>query len=219
MKPVSPRKRLMLLLAAVAAAFGMLVLVAPHSPEELRAAVDDAGVAAPLVFVLVWTLLTPALCSGTLLALAGGLALGLWPGALAGLAGATLGGLVAFAIARGFGARAAAELSGPRLRRVQERVERRGFLAVLVARATPGVPATLLNYACGLARVRARDFAAASALGGAPRIVAYTALGASGGDVTSAPALAGLGLIALMALAGAGAALHRRAAKSPALAS
>ena len=99
---------------------------------------------------------------------------------------------------------------GPRLRRLAERVERRGFLAVLSARIAPGVPTTMLNYVCGLSRVRLRDFIAGTAIGGAPRIAAYAALGASGGDFLSPPALAGIGLIAVMGLALPVVALLRR---------
>jgi uncharacterized membrane protein YdjX (TVP38/TMEM64 family) len=74
----------------------------------------------------------------------------------------------------------------------------------------PGVPATLLNYACGLTRVRLRDFVSGSAIGGAPRILAYAALGASGGHLGSTPALVGLALIGALGLAVPASALWRR---------
>ena len=204
------KRRLVALAAAIGAAFAILALAAPHSPDGLRAAVEGVGWLAPVVFVLAWAALTPALASGPLLAAASGLLFGIPLGTVMGIAGSTLGGIAAFAIARRFGHPAATELSGPRLQRLQERVERRGFLAVLCARMAPGVPATLLNYACGLARVRLRDFVAGSVLGGAPRILSYTALGASGGQLDSAAALIGLALIAVMSLTAAALVLLRR---------
>ncbi|HEY1276171.1 MAG TPA: VTT domain-containing protein [Thermoleophilaceae bacterium] len=189
----------------------------PHSPHDLRGAVLAYGMLAPLVMVAAWAVFTPALFSGTLLATIGGLALGVPAGTAAGIAGATIGGVVSFAIARRCGHDAVERLSGDRLRSLQERFERRGFLAVLCARVAPGVPATLLNYACGLARIRLRDFAAASAIGGAPRVFAYTALGASGGDLTSPAALAGLGVIAALTAGAAAFALARRLRRVPAV--
>lgn len=177
-----------------------LVVGVPHSPAELRAAMAGVGALAPLVFVVLWALLTPAMFSGTLLAAGAGLLFGVWPGFVVGLAGATLGGMAAFLLARRLGSGAAQELAGPRLRRLQERIERRGFLAVLAARAAPGMPTTALNYACGLSRVRLRHFALGTLVGGAPRIFAYTAIGGSGGQVTSAAALIGLAVIAGMTL-------------------
>ncbi len=207
-----PRARLRLLLVAVFLAAGAvaLLLAAPHSPAGLRALVAGAGALAPLLFVGLWIVLTPGMVSGTVLAAEGGLAFGVGTGTAVGVAGATLGGVVAFLIARLAGCNAVEAAAGPRLARVRERVEGRGFVAVLVARMAPGVPATALNYACGLTRIPLRTFAAAIALGGAPRVLAYTALGSSGGDLTSPGVLLGLGLVALLGFAGL-AALARRA--------
>ena len=210
MSSVRARTRLLLLAVLVAAGFAAAAVGVPHSPGELRAAVSACGVAAPFVAVAAWTVLTPVLFSGALLAVVAGLAFGIGPGFGVGLAGATLGGVAAFALARRLGHGPAQALSGERLQRLQERLGGCGFRAVACARAAPGVPATLLNYACGLSRIRLRDFVAGSAVGGAPRILAYTVIGASGGDVTSAPAIAGLALIAALTVAGALAALLRR---------
>ena len=66
--------------------------------------------------------------------------------------------------------------AGPRLAALREAIGRRGFLAVLYARIVPGVPYSLVNYAAGLAPIRLATFAAATALGAAPRAFAYTAL-------------------------------------------
>lgn len=165
---------------------------------------------APVVFVLCWTVLTPALAPGTLLATTAGLAFGVAEGVAVALAGATAGGVLAFLIARRTAASAVAHLEGERLRRLQERVERRGFLSVAAARAAPGVPTTLLNYACGLSRIRLREFAAGTLVGGAPRIFGYAALGGSGGDLTSPLALVALGTMAAITLSGLGLVVARR---------
>jgi len=204
------RRRLLLLALAIAALFGAAALGVPHSPDGLRALIEPLGLAAPFAFALLWALLTPALFPGTVLAAASGLLFGTVAGTAVSVAGATLGSVLAFAISRRFGSGAAAEISGPRLERLQQRIERRGFLAVLGARVAPGVPVTLLNYAAGLSRVRLRDFAAAIAIGGAPRAFAYTALGGSGGDFGSPAAIAGIALIAIPAIAGLALVLRTR---------
>src|SRR4051795_12936328 len=127
------RRRLLCLAALVAALFAAAALVVPHSAERLRAVVAPLGVAAPIGFVLVWAALTPALFPGTALAAASGLLFGTALGTAVSIAGATLGSVLSFAIARRFGQRAADDLAGPRIERLQERVERRGFLSVLYA--------------------------------------------------------------------------------------
>jgi uncharacterized membrane protein YdjX (TVP38/TMEM64 family) len=139
---------------------------------------------------------------------------GAWLGSALAVVGAVVGGLAAFAVARRFGHRAAQQLSGPRLTRIQERLANRGFLAVLTARLAPGVPSTWLHYACGLSRIRARDFAAGIALGGTPKVFAYATLGGSGGDLDSAPAIVAIAMLAVMAVVGLALALRARSASA-----
>jgi hypothetical protein len=57
--------------------------------------VVGVGIAAPLIAVGAWVLLTPALFPGTVLAAASGLAFGAVDGVALSLVGAVLGGLVA----------------------------------------------------------------------------------------------------------------------------
>jgi uncharacterized membrane protein YdjX (TVP38/TMEM64 family) len=207
-----PWLRLLILGAVIGLAFSAIAFGLPGSPGELRAAVHDIGPLAPVALILAWIVLTPVLFSGTLLAAVGGLAFGTWIGSGIGAVGAVVGGLVAFAIARRFGHRAAQQLSGPRLTRIQERLAGRGFLTVLAARLAPGVPSTWLHYACGLSRIRARDFAAGLAVGGTPKVFAYATLGGSAGNLDSAPAIVAMAIIGAMAVLGLGLALRARLA-------
>jgi uncharacterized membrane protein YdjX (TVP38/TMEM64 family) len=202
--------RLLALVALIATLFAAAAIGMPHSPAGLRALVVPLGWAAPIAFVLLWAALTPALFPGTVLAAGSGLLFGTALGTAVSVAGATLGSALAFALARRLGRTAAEELEGPRVARLQERIERRGFVSVLYARLAPGVPVTLLNYAGGLSRVRPRDFIAAIAVGGAPRAFAYTALGGSFGDYGSPAAIIAISLIVLPAIAGAALLLRSR---------
>jgi uncharacterized membrane protein YdjX (TVP38/TMEM64 family) len=65
----------------------------------------------------------------------------------------------------------------PRLARVNEQLERRGFTAILAARLMPGVPATGLHYAAGASPVRYGPFTAAIAIGALVRTAPYAVLG------------------------------------------
>lgn len=201
--------RLLLLGIAVAGAFVLVVTRLPHSPQELRAAVPVDGVALLAIVLVGWTLLTPTLVSGSLLAVTSGLLLGTAVGTPVSILGATLGGSLAFLLARGLGHQAVERLAGRRLRAVQERLARRGFLAVFLTRISPA-PATLMHYAAGLSQIRPRHFVAGLALGGVPRLFAYTAIGGSGGDVTSGPALVALGVLSALTVGGALLAWRRR---------
>jgi uncharacterized membrane protein YdjX (TVP38/TMEM64 family) len=193
----------LVLLAAVAA-----VVVLPHSPTALRDLVAAPGVAAPAIALVAWVVLTPALFPGTVLAAAGGLAFGALGGAALALGGAVLGGLAAFALARSADGGAAQRLvrRSPRLARIHEQLERRGFAAVLAARLMPGVPATALHYAAGASPVGYGAFTSAIAIGALVRTAPYAVLGqglASGSPLAVAlaavpVAIGGVGGIVLM---------------------
>ena len=172
------------------------------SSDRVRDAIDPLGGAAVPAFILLSALLTCALFPGPLLAGASGLLFGTALGTPVAIASATLGATLAFCIARFFAHDAVQTLTPERVRPLQDWIERRGFWAVLYARIVPGVPYSLVNYAAGLTRVSLPAFAAATALGIAPRAFAYTALGGSLDNLASPEAIIAYVALAVMALTG-----------------
>lgn len=173
------------------------------SSERVRDAIEPLGATAVPAFILASALLTCALFPGPLLAGASGLLFGTALGTPVAIASATLGAMLAFCVARFVAHDAVEALAGRRLRPLQEWIGRRGFWAVLYVRIVPGVPYTLVNYVAGLTRVSLLAFAAATAIGVAPRAFAYTALGGSLDDLTSPEAIIAITTLVVMALAGA----------------
>jgi uncharacterized membrane protein YdjX (TVP38/TMEM64 family) len=193
-----PPRRVLVLAGVIAGAFAAAAILLPHSPSELRALLVSLGPAAPALALAAWILLTPALFPGTVLAAACGLAFGALGGGALAVVGATAGGLAAFALARTAARGPVTRLveGRPRLARLHDLLERRGFHAILAARLMPGVPATGLHYAAGVAPVRARAFIVAIAIGALLRTVPYAVLGqglASGSTTTLA--LAGISIV------------------------
>lgn len=186
----------------VVALFLVAASVFGLSSEGVRDFVDDVGPAAPIVFIAVSAALTVACVPGPLLAGAAGLLFGTALGTPTAIVSATLGATAAAAISRRFGAGALDELSGRRLRGLQDWIAGRGFLAVLYARILPGVPYNLVNYAAGLTRVPLAVFAAATAVGCAPRAFAYVALGGSLDDLGSPEAIVAFAVLVGMAVVG-----------------
>ena len=172
------------------------------SSERVRGWVDDAGVWAPVAFVLISAALTVAFFPGPLLAGASGLLFGTAAGFPLSLCAAVLGASAAFLIARAAGREPVERLAGPRVRALRDAIARRGFLAVLYARIVPGVPYNLVNYGAGLTAIRLPVFAAATALGAAPRAFAYTALGGSLDDLGSPEAIVAIVVLVVMAVGG-----------------
>ncbi len=193
------------LAAALATALALVVLAGSGtlSADRVRDWVDGFGALAPLVFIVVSAALTCVLFPGPLLAGASGLLFGTALGFPVTLTAATLGAVCAFSIGRRVGQGPVEVLAGPRVRRAREWIGRRGFLSVLYARIAPGMPYTIVNYVAGLTPVSLGAFAAATALGAAPRAFAYTALGGSFGNFRSWQTVAAVVVLVVMALVGA----------------
>ena len=172
------------------------------SSERVRGWVDGYGIAGPIVFVAVSSLLTVCLFPGPLLAGAAGLLFGTALGTGVSIVSATLGAVLAFSLGRWLAHDAVEQLQGRRLAALRAWVGRRGFLSVLYARLAPGIPYSLVNYAAGLSPVTLGAFAGATALGCAPRAFAYTALGGSLDDLGSPEAVVAIVVLVVMALAG-----------------
>ena len=192
----------LLLLASLMGAFVAFFLISGVTAGEIRDRVDDAGPAAPFVFILVSALLTVLFVPGPILAASSGLLFGVALGTPVAIISATLGAVLAFSISRWWGHDAVEHLAGPRLKAIRDWIGERGFRSVFYARLAPGAPYSLVNYASGLAPVRLRDFALATAIGCSPRAFAYTALGGSLDNLDSPEAMVALGVLVLMALVG-----------------
>jgi uncharacterized membrane protein YdjX (TVP38/TMEM64 family) len=186
----------------VGVAFAAVASSGSLSSERVRGWVDGYGVAGPVVFVVVSSLLTVCLFPGPLLSGASGLLFGTVLGTGVSIVSATLGAVLAFSLGRRLAHDAVEELQGRRLAALRAWVGRRGFLSVLYARLAPGIPYNLVNYAAGLSPVTLGAFAGATALGCAPRAFAYTALGGSLDDLGSPEAIAAFAVLIVMALAG-----------------
>lgn len=201
---MSARWRLATLAAALLAAVVLLALSGSLSVDRVRGWADGYGAAGPLVFVALSASLTVIFFPGPLLAGASGLLFGTAVGTPVSLVAATLGASLAFCLGRWWAHDAVEEIAGPRTRALRAWVGRKGFLAVLYARIAPGMPYNVVNYAAGLTPVRLATFAAATAIGAAPRAFAYTALGGQLGSFSSWQTVVAASVLAAMAVIGLG---------------
>jgi uncharacterized membrane protein YdjX (TVP38/TMEM64 family) len=201
---MSARWRLATLAAVLLAAVLLLALSGSLSVDRVRGWADGYGAAGPLVFVALSASLTVVFFPGPLLAGASGLLFGTAVGTPVSLVAATLGASLAFCLGRWWAHDAVEEIAGPRTRALRAWVGRKGFLAVLYARIAPGMPYNVVNYAAGLTPVRLATFAAATAIGAAPRAFAYTALGGQLGSFSSWQTVVAGSVLAAMAVIGLG---------------
>jgi uncharacterized membrane protein YdjX (TVP38/TMEM64 family) len=184
--------------------FVSLLATGSVSVGRVRDWADGWGLAGPVLFVMLSSLLTVALFPGPLLAGASGLLFGTGEGTAVSIVAATVGACLAFCLARTVAHDAVAEHGGARVARVREWVARRGFAGIFLLRVAPGVPYNLVNYGAGLTRLPLGVFALATAIGCSPRAFAYTALGGQLGSFSSWQTVVAVAVIAVMAVIGLG---------------
>jgi uncharacterized membrane protein YdjX (TVP38/TMEM64 family) len=118
---------------------------------------EDAGVWAPLAYVLFYAVGVCLFIPGGLLTVLGAVIFGPYYGFLYVWAGAMAGATAAFWIGRTLGREFAATLIGDRLKKYDDSIERKGFATVLYLRLAY-FPFTPMNFGMGLTRVRFWDY-------------------------------------------------------------
>lgn len=141
---------------------------------------DQAGNAAPLVFIAVYALGAVLFLPGSVLTLAGGALFGPVLGTFYNLTGATIGAGLAFLAARYLASDWAERRTGGRIRQLKEGVEHEGWRFVAFTRLVPLFPFNLLNYALGLTKIRFVHYLLATYVCMLPGAFAYTYLGYAG---------------------------------------
>lgn len=189
-----------LLFALLATGIALAILYRDHlDATALQQWIEQAGTAAPLLFMLIYAIGTVFFLPGSVMTLAGGALFGPLLGTFYNLTGATIGAVLAFLIARFFTSNWVEQKSGGRLKQLKEGVEKEGWRFVAFVRLVPLFPFNLLNYALGLTRIRLSHYLIATYLCMLPGAFAYTYLGYAGREAVAG----GEGLIqkAMLALA------------------
>lgn len=142
--------------------------------------IKDAGVLAPIVFILIYALVTVLFLPGSVITLAGGALFGPVLGTFYNLTGATLGAAIAFLISRYLASDWIAEKAGGKARQLINGVEGESWRFVAFVRLVPLFPFNLLNYTLGLTKIRFLHYLIATYVFMLPGAIAYTYLGYAG---------------------------------------
>ena len=199
MSTSAARLRLLGLALSVAIASALAWVVIGGDLDTVQSTVESTGAWGPVVYVALHVLLTLVPVSKNLLAGVAGALFGLVGGIALSWVASMISAVVTFAIARRLGRTAVASMTGPRIDRVEEIMRQQGLLAVIIARVTPVIPFTIVNYGAGITAVTSRDFVLGTAIGILPGTVGYAALGASAGRDATTFVLAGVMAVALFA--------------------
>lgn len=173
--------------------------------DALQIWIDDAGVVAPLVFMLIYSLAAVFFLPGSVLTLAGGALFGPVLGTFYNLTGASLGAALSFLISRYLSSDLVEKKTGGKVKQLIHGVEKEGWRFVAFVRLVPLFPFNVLNYALGLTKIPFLHYLFATYIFMLPGAFAYTYLGyvgreaASGGDGLIGKILIALALLAVVA--------------------
>ncbi|MFY9190006.1 MAG: TVP38/TMEM64 family protein [Lawsonella sp.] len=163
----------------VALLFLAIIFVVDTPPlAEVRAASESLGSWFPFAFFILYVFLTLFPIPRTIFTLTSGV---LFPPPIAimvCLSATTISGVLAFWLARHMGRDwVKKHMQHPLVDAINERLERRGWLAVGSLRLIPVVPFSILNYAAALTDVKTVPYALATVVGMIPGTVAVTLMG------------------------------------------
>ena len=172
-------------------------------PERVRELLSGLGAWAPWAYMAMFAVLPAFFFPVAVLALAGGVAFGLWQGALYTFLGAVVNCSLMFWMARDLGQKQVEDLLEKRLdaqwrQRLSKLEGREGFVLLIVLRLIPAVPYNLINYAFGLTGMKYPAYILASALGIIPGTFAFINIGDKSMDLASPGFWIAIGLLGLL---------------------
>ena len=209
MKVVSTMKNnLWKLLLVVFIVAGMTLVITYRDQLDATAIqnwIEEAGNAAPLLFMFVYIVGTVFFFPGAVLTLLGGALFGPVLGTVYNLTAATIGAMLSFLVARYLASDWVEKKTGGKLKQLINGVESEGWRFVAFTRLVPLFPFNLLNYGLGLTKIKFSHYGIATYIFMLPGAIAYTYLGyigkeaATGGEGLIQKAMLALALLGLVA--------------------
>lgn len=154
--------------------------------SEALSWIDSLGPIAPLVFILLYILVTVAFIPASVVTLGAGVVFGVVKGSLFVFVGAMFGATAAFLVGR-YIARdwVANKIAGnDRFKAIDEAIGREGRKIIFLIRLSPAFPFNLLNYALGLTQVSLKDYVLGTT-GIIPGTIMYVYLGSLAGNLAT----------------------------------
>lgn len=170
-------RRLVLLLCCAALVCATALLTPLPSPGQIQQWAGEAGPYFPVLFFVAHTLITIAPVPRTVFTVASGLLFGPVVGLAVAVGATVLSAAAAFLLTRTYGRdRVGVYLNHPTVRSVDERLHRRGWLAVGALRLIAFAPFSVVNYCCALSSIRFWPYLGATVVGILPGTAATVIL-------------------------------------------
>ncbi len=147
--------------------------------EAFEEKVDSFGLWGPIIYIIVYVLRPLVLFPAGVLSASAGLIWGPVKGFLILQVAANTSAIVEFLIARHFARSGIERFLKGKMLNLDEKIEKHGFLTVLLVRLIPNVPWDIQNLSLGLTKVKFRNYFLATIIGIMPGSFAFVFFGAS----------------------------------------
>lgn len=149
------------------------------SEEEFKARVESLGNWGPVIYIVVYLFRPLILFPAGVLSATAGVIWGPIVGFFYLQIAANISSTAEFLFARYFGRELAEKHLKGKIQDIDEKIEKHGFLTVLLIRLIPNLPWDVQNLSLGLTKVRFRDYFIATLIGIMPGSFAFVFFGSS----------------------------------------
>lgn len=164
--------------------------------DKIASFIKERGIFSSVLYLLFF-IVKPffVIIPTNIIAIAGGTMFGPIRGFLLTMAGFFISGTVAFFVARYLGRDFVEGIIGKKFIKLEDNMEKNGFKILFLLRLPPILPYDPLSYACGLTKIKYKDFILASLLGVIPETACYSVLGKSFSNPFSIEFLLPIGIL------------------------
>lgn len=144
---------------------------------QLEIWLEEMGILAPIIYILLYTIGTLLILPSTPLNLTGGAIFGVGWGTLWTTIAAIIAAIVAFAFTRTIGRDIVAKKFAGRWEAIDAEIRLGGLFYMFSIRLLPIIPYGLVNFAAGLTSIRWRDYVIGTLLGTIPGVLPFVMMG------------------------------------------
>ena len=172
------------------------------NPESIQSWLRKAGIWAPIIYIIIYSISTILLLPSTALNLTGGAIFGPWMGTVWTSIAAIIAATIAFIFTRTVGREAIKKRLAGKWEAMDAEIRQGGIFYMSAIRLLPIIPYGLVNFAAGLTSVTFKDYLLGTMIGTVPGVLPFVMLGSYGlkalktGDIL--PLIGALSLIGLL---------------------
>ncbi len=155
-----------------------IYLLSAIDQKELQLWLQQMGIWAPILYILIYSIATIFILPSTPLNLTGGAIFGAFWGTVWTSIAAIIAAMLSFGFSRTIGRKLVEQKLAGKWQSIDREMHQGGFFYMFAIRLLPLIPYGLVNFAAGLTSIKFRDYFFGTVLGTVPGILPFVMMGA-----------------------------------------